>query len=53
MAMGEEAKPLFPVDWHSLMDKDLSFVRQQLGIKPVTEGLTSWHSDPKIMAAIG
>ena len=53
MAMGEEATSLFPVDWHSLMDKDLSVVRQELGIKPVTEGLTSWYSDPKIMAAIG
>lgn len=53
MAMGEEAKPLFPVDWHALMPKNLEEVRQELGIKPVTEGLTSWYSNPKIMAALG
>lgn len=53
MAMGEDASLLFPIDWHSLMHKDLNVVRQELGITPVTEGLTSWASNPQIMAAIG
>ena len=52
MAMGEDASMLFPIDWHSLMHKDLNAVRQELGIIPVTEGLTSWYSNPEIAAAI-
>ena len=52
MAMGEEAKPLFPVDWHSLMHKDLDDVRQELGIKPVTDGLISWYSNADIVTAL-
>ena len=52
MAMGEEAKLLFPINWHSLMHKDLDDVRRELGIKPVTEGLTSWYSNADIVAAV-
>jgi len=52
MSMGEEASLLFPIDWHSLMHKDLDVVRQELGITPVTEGLTSWYTNPEIAAVI-
>jgi len=52
MEMGENATLLFPIDWHSLMSKDLNIVRQELGINPVTDGLMSWYSDSEIVAAI-
>lgn len=52
MAMGEEAQLLFPIDWSSLMDRDLEEVRQQLGIQPVRDGLMSWYSDPVLAAAV-
>ena len=53
MAMGEQAKPLFPVDWQALLPKNLDDVRQQLSIKPVTAGVASWYSDPRLQAVIG
>jgi hypothetical protein len=43
---------LFPIDWHAQMHKDLDVVRQELGITPVTEGITSWYSNPQIVAAL-
>lgn len=52
MAMGEDAALLFPIDWHAQMHKDLDVVRQELGITPVTEGITSWYSNPQIVAAL-
>ena len=52
MAMGEQAKPLFPVDWQAMLHKDLDVVRHELGIQPVTEGVASWHSDPRLQAVI-
>lgn len=52
MAIGEEAQLLFPVDWHALMDRNLEEVRAELGIRPVREGLMSWHSDPVLAAAV-
>lgn len=53
LAMGEQAKPLFPVDWQALLHKDLDAVRQELHITPVTQGVASWHSNPRLQAVIG
>jgi len=42
--MAKACRPLFGVDWNSLMPLPLDVVRQQLQINPVTEGRYSWHS---------
>lgn len=52
MEMGEGAALLFPIDWHALMHKDLNLVREELGITPVTKGISSWYDNPEIVAAI-
>ena len=42
--MAKACKPLFGVDWSSLLPLQLNEVRQLLNINPVTEGRYSWHS---------
>lgn len=52
MEMGVRAKPLFAVNWDQRMDQNLDDLRDELGIEPVREGLYSWYSNPRIMAAL-
>ena len=47
------AKPLFPVIWEARMADDLEALRAELGIVAVTEGPSSWYSNPTIAAALG
>jgi ubiquinone biosynthesis protein COQ4 len=50
--MGEAARPLFALDWPSLLDRDLEGLRQDLGVEPVREGLASWYARPELIAAL-
>lgn len=50
--MGRAAKPLFPVKWELGFDRSLDEWRQELNIKPVTEGIWSWYSRPELRVAI-
>lgn len=52
LAMGLQAKPLFPVIWEERMGQDLDELRRELEIEPVREGPYSWYSNPTIMAAL-
>ena len=42
--MAKGCRPLFGVDWDSLLPLPLEVVRQRLEITPVKEGRYSWHS---------
>ena len=53
MAIGDAAKPLFALDWPSLLHRDLEELRQELGVEPLREGPGSWYSRPELMAALG
>jgi len=50
--MGQAAKPLFPVKWEEHFERPLDEVRQEFNIHPVTEGMYSWYSNPKLKAAV-
>jgi ubiquinone biosynthesis protein COQ4 len=50
--MGMRAKRLFPVKWEEILDQPLEELRSQFQIEPVTEGIFSWYSDPKLQSAI-
>jgi ubiquinone biosynthesis protein Coq4 len=52
VAMGQAAKPLFPVKWEEGLERPLEEWRQELNIKPVVEGPYSWYSRPQLQAAI-
>ncbi len=52
IAMGQAAKPLFPVKWEEGLERPLEEWRQELNIKPVVEGIYSWYSRPELQAAI-
>ncbi len=50
--MGHTAKPLFPVKWDQGLERSLAKWREELAIKPVTEGKFSWYARPDLQAAI-
>lgn len=52
LAMGEDAKPLFPVPWEQLLERDLQELRRDLGIQPVLSGIRSWASNPAVIEAL-
>ncbi len=52
LEIGQNAQTLFPVKWEELFDRQIEELREELNIIPVREGLYSWYSDPKIVAAI-
>jgi len=52
LEMGQAAKPLFPIKLEEQLERPLDELREELNIKPVTEGPYSWYSDPKLQAAI-
>jgi ubiquinone biosynthesis protein Coq4 len=52
IAMGQAAKPLFPVKWEEGLERPLEEWRQELNIKPAVEGHYSWYSRPELQAAI-
>ena len=52
IAMGQAAKPLFPVKWEEYFERPINEVRQEFNIHPVTEGIYSWYSNPKLKAAV-
>lgn len=52
LEIGEAARPLFALDWPTLLDRDLEELRNMLGVKPVREGLASWYSRPELVAAL-
>jgi ubiquinone biosynthesis protein Coq4 len=52
LEIGEAARPLFALDWPTLLDRDLEELRNMLGVEPVREGLASWYSRPELVAAL-
>lgn len=52
LEIGEAARPLFALDWPSLLDHDLEELRRELGVEPVREGLASWYSRTELVAAL-
>ncbi|MGB5135074.1 MAG: Coq4 family protein [Prochlorococcaceae cyanobacterium] len=52
LEMGLAARPLFPVLWEDQMHRNLDELRSELGIEAVREGPWSWHSDPRLQAAL-
>jgi ubiquinone biosynthesis protein Coq4 len=52
LEMGLAAQPLFPVRWEERMEQNLEELRVELGIEPVLEGISSWHSDGALSAAL-
>jgi ubiquinone biosynthesis protein Coq4 len=52
LEIGQNAQTLFPVKWEELFDRQIEELREELNIIPVREGLYSWYSDPKLIAAI-
>lgn len=50
--MGIKARPLFPVKWEEILERPLDELRSEFQIEPVTEGIFSWYSDPKLRQAI-
>lgn len=52
LEMGLAAQPLFPVLWEERMAQNLDDLRAELGVAAVSEGPWSWHSDPKLQAAL-
>lgn len=51
--MGEAADPLFPIKWEENLERPIEELREELNIKPVTEGFYSWYTRPELAAAIG
>ncbi len=52
LEMGANAKPLFPVKWEELLERQLEDLRAELNIEPVRSGIYSWYSNPKLQEAI-
>jgi ubiquinone biosynthesis protein Coq4 len=52
LEMGQAAKPLFPIKWEEGFERPLEEWREQLNLKPVTEGIYSWYTRPELAAAI-
>jgi ubiquinone biosynthesis protein Coq4 len=52
LEMGEAARPLFPIKWEEGLERPIEEWREELNIKPVTEGFYSWYSRPELAAAI-
>lgn len=52
LEIGEAARPLFALDWPSLLARDLEELRRELGVEPVRKGLASWYSRPELVAAL-
>jgi ubiquinone biosynthesis protein Coq4 len=50
--MGQAAKPLFPVKWEEGFERPLAAWREELNIRPVTDGVFSWYSRPNLAAAV-
>jgi ubiquinone biosynthesis protein Coq4 len=46
--MGRECKPLFPVKFENMYNRDLKDVRKELNVVPVKEGPVSWYQDPEL-----
>lgn len=52
LEMGANAKPLFPVKWEELLDRQLEDLRAEFNIVPAREGIYSWYSNPQLQEAI-
>lgn len=52
LQIGQAAKPLFPIKWEEGLERPIEEWRQELNIKPVTEGFYSWYTRPELAAAI-
>ena len=52
LEIGQVARPLFPVKWEEGLERSIDDWREELKIKPVTEGFYSWYSRPELAAAI-
>jgi ubiquinone biosynthesis protein COQ4 len=50
--MGQAAKPLFPVKWELGLERPLAEWREELNIRPVTDGVFSWYTRPALAAAV-
>ncbi|MGF1489555.1 MAG: Coq4 family protein [Prochloraceae cyanobacterium] len=50
--MGQAARPLFPIKWEENLERPIEEWREELNIKPVTEGFYSWYTRPELSAAI-
>lgn len=53
LEIAAQAKPLFPVQWEECFERNLTDLRAELGIQPVTEGPWSWYSNPDLRRALG
>lgn len=52
LQIGQAAKPLFPIKWEEGFERPIDEWRQELNIKPVTEGFYSWYTRPELANAI-
>jgi len=52
LQVGREAKPLFPIKWEEGLERPIEEWREELNIKPVTEGFYSWYTRPELVEAI-
>ncbi len=52
LQMGQAAKPLFPIKWEEGLDRPIDQWREELNIKPITEGFYSWYTRPELVEAI-
>ena len=50
--MGQAAKPLFPVKWELGFERPLADWREELNIRPMTDGVFSWYTRPALAAAV-
>ena len=50
--MGQAARPLFPIKWEEGFERPLAEWREELNIRPVTDGVFSWYSRPQLAAAV-
>jgi ubiquinone biosynthesis protein COQ4 len=50
--IGQAARPLFPVKWEEGFERPLAAWREELNIRPVTEGVFSWYTRPNLAAAV-
>jgi len=50
--IGQAAKPLFPVKWEEGFERPLAEWREELNIRPVTDGVFSWYTRPNLAAAV-
>ncbi|UFP95581.1 Coq4 family protein [Gloeobacter morelensis] len=50
--MGRAAKPLFPIKWEEGLDRPIEQWRQELNIKPVTDGPWSLYADSRLGNAL-